>query len=140
MVKLCFAIENIVQFGENKQVVQILINEKNIIKRLKNYELTFAKEENNPSLAGSYQGLSPQILLNNLSNTQNGKKVILDCVCGAEDCWALAVEVEKNNAQVIWKSFYQTRRSWWDYSNFGNFVFEIENYEQELQKLEQINS
>jgi len=45
--------------------VTILVNEQDIIDKLKKHEMPFAKKEGLINIAGSYEGLLPETLYNN---------------------------------------------------------------------------
>lgn len=123
--------------------VTILINGQNLINLLKVYELPFAKKERAENIAGGYEEITPEILLDNLTNpdefdtVQNGKISIFECECGCEGCWPMKIKIIELGDRVIWTDFEQPHRSinshnFWDYRNFGPFSFDKDCYFKQL--------
>jgi hypothetical protein len=146
MNKLEFKISDKKENGTTYQVTQIFIDGQDLIGLLKTYELPFAKKEGSPSIAGGYQGLSPETLFKNLTshpenhNSEENKSDILDCECGVWGCWSLMTLIEKGEDSITWSDFEQLHRqkdshNYWDYSKFGPFEFAKTDYENELEKL-----
>ncbi len=127
--------------------VTILINGRDIVELLKHYELPFAKKEGSESIAGAYDGLSPEALFSHLTKPdeydidEDGKVSILECECGCEGCWPMKVKVVDLGDKVVWTDFEQPHRTrdgytFWDYTDFGQFVFDKNNYREQLFMLE----
>ena len=53
---------------------------------------------------------------------------VLGCECGEVDCWPLVCRVRADGANLSWEQFKQPHRAERDYSAFGPFVFEREQY------------
>lgn len=126
--------------------VTILVNGQDIIDLLKAYELPFAKKEGSGSIAGGYDGLSPVTLLKHLTNPaefdENGKVSILECECGCDGCWPMKIKIIELVDKIVWTDFEQPYRTidshnFWDYATFGQFSFDIQNYQEQLEKLRQ---
>lgn len=121
--------------------VKILINNIDLIEILRKYEMPFAKKEGHESIAGGYDGLAPEDLYKYLTNPDKYDKVsVLECECGCEGCWPMKVKVLNSKDKIIWTDFEQPHRNFkshnfWDYSKFDKFVFEIDNYNEQLNKL-----
>lgn len=121
--------------------VGIFIDQRNLIDMLKEYEVPFAKKEGSENMAGQYWWIYKDALLSNLRLEYWNKPNLLGCECGEEACWPMWINIKKEDNKVIWSNFEQPFRtkqhnSFWDYSNFGTFTFDIENYQNELKKLE----
>lgn len=93
--------------------------------------------------------LSPEALMEQFDlsserlNELNGspeKVSILDCdSCGPSGCWPLKVKITVEEDRVIWSDFEQPFRSedshtHWNYDKFGPFVFDRQQYEQQLRQ------
>jgi hypothetical protein len=98
--------------------------------------------------AGGYGGLIPEFFdygpldryfLGKSETTpfvgRPGRIFLLGCECGEVICWPLMCSVEARDGKVTWRSFEQPYRSARDYSSFGPFVFELEQYEAALPDL-----
>jgi len=48
--------------------------------------------------------------------------------CGEVGCWPLTARISAGGESVTWDSFQQPHRSERDYSSFGPFVFEADQY------------
>ncbi len=48
--------------------------------------------------------------------------------CGEPGCWPLRARVDVLEDGVVWHSFSQPHRKAWDYSGFGPFVFDADQY------------
>ena len=55
--------------------------------------------------------------------------------CGDVGCWPLVSRIRQVGSSVIWDRFYQPHRKAWDYSNFGPFVFDAQEYEVAVKNL-----
>jgi hypothetical protein len=53
---------------------------------------------------------------------------LLGCDCGEVGCWPLVAQVRAAGKTVEWTSFRQTFRKERDYSDFGPFVFDADQY------------
>ena len=53
---------------------------------------------------------------------------VLGCDCGEVGCWPLTVRITVTADQVIWSDFGQDHRPNWDYTGFGPFAFERQQY------------
>lgn len=60
---------------------------------------------------------------------QLGGVYLLGCECGEVGCWPLLCQVKIEGDVVIWNNFQQPHRSERDYSGFGPFVFDLEQYQ-----------
>jgi hypothetical protein len=64
-----------------------------------------------------------------------GRIFVLGCQCGEVGCWPLTCLVNARDSEITWQSFEQPHRPARDYSSFGPFVFELEQYEEALRSL-----
>ncbi len=148
MNKLEFKIEANQSSNQQVMTVTILVNGLDIIELLKEYEMPFAKKEGSEDIAGGYEGISPEALYKNLTNPEafdldkNEKVSLLECACGCDGCWPMKAKVIHLQDKIIWAEFEQPHRAidsanFWDYSNFGQFGFDKNNYIEQLDKLRQ---
>ena len=126
----------------------ILVNGQDLIDLLKVYELPFAKKEGSESITGSFNRLSPEKFLKHLTNPdefdESGKVSIYECVYGCDVCCPIKTKINELEDKIIWTDFDQPHRTidcynFWDYINFGQFSFEKNNYNEQLNKLRQVN-
>jgi hypothetical protein len=92
--------------------------------------------------AGGYGGLIPQWFKygsldhyflgefeENNYFAQMGRVYLLGCGdCREVGCWPLTARIRANSESVVWDSFQQPHRPERDYSEFGPFVFEAQQY------------
>ena len=144
MDKLKFLVKNCQDKYRDWRSVAILINDIDLIRYLKKYELPYAKLEGNEKIAGVYQGIDPlrlyKRLAYNLDKDENGKITILGCICGEETCWPMKIRTFDSGEKIIWKDFEQPDRNAdcedvWDYSRFGEFTFNKKDYNKALNEL-----
>lgn len=60
---------------------------------------------------------------------KKGEASLLGCECGEVGCWPLNAGITVNGATVTWSRFQQPYRPDWDYSAFGPFEFDRQQYE-----------
>jgi hypothetical protein len=53
---------------------------------------------------------------------------LLGCQCGEVGCWPLAGRIVRTGNTMVWDMFRQPHRPDRDYSRFGPFAFEVEQY------------
>jgi hypothetical protein len=89
--------------------------------------------------AGGYAGLVPsRINLEPLfeyfmaespsESTRKAGYYLLGCTCGEAGCWPLMARIAKEEGHVTWHEFTQPFRPERDYSSFGPFSFDLEEY------------
>lgn len=128
---------------EEYDAVRIFIDGKDLIDILREFEMPFAKKEDCENNAGSYEGMTPECLYENLTSEpiyEDNKTVVLECVCRCSGCWDFLTEIKENENNVIWTNFENNHRgpeshNFWDYSSFKDLLFDKENYKQEIEKL-----
>lgn len=90
--------------------------------------------------AGGYGGLVPEHFnFGDLSRYYLGAEAsqwpklgeawLLGCDCGEVGCWPLAARITVDGTTVTWSTFQQPHRPDWDYSAFGPFKFDRQQYE-----------
>lgn len=127
--------------------ILLFIDGRNLIDILKNIEKKY-----DPRIAGQYKGLileytSPEHFLGKpkiLYGEEENKTPLLDCQCGCNGCWTFASEIIIEEDNIIWKNFEQIHRSGefgdkpWCYEELGFFIFNKEQYFQEINKLKEL--
>jgi len=101
--------------------------------------ITHFEREKNFEPVGGYGGLVPtyyrygpldQYFMAESSNegSTGDDKYLLGCICGEVGCWPLTARIVKTETSVVWDHFKQPHRPDRDYSDFGPFIFEIQQY------------
>ena len=67
-----------------------------------------------------------------------GKVPLLGCSCGEWGCWPLLARVTTTAVEVRWSDFEQPFRRDRDYSAFGPFVFDRQDYDRALATLSKV--
>jgi hypothetical protein len=67
---------------------------------------------------------------------RQGHAWLLACDCGEVGCWPLTARVIALADIVSWDNFSQDHRPNWDYSGFGPFRFQREQYERAISWVE----
>ncbi|GAA3634471.1 hypothetical protein GCM10022267_21420 [Lentzea roselyniae] len=62
-------------------------------------------------------------------------RFVLACSCGDTGCWPLLADIAVEGDTVVWDGFRQPRRKGRDYSRFGPFRFDRDQYEKALAEL-----
>lgn len=125
--------------------IQLLIDGRSLVDRLRDYEEPFARGESHRSLAGAYAGLQAEYTAKahflGADADEDGRTCLLICTCGEAGCWPMLARITLDADTVTWSDFLQPHRcedsvaGQWDYSAFGPFQFEREQYELELAKI-----
>lgn len=116
--------------------VDFYIDGRSFMEMVKEFESPFADD-----LAGNYittiNRCTENFLLGRCPDEgkENDKTELLICTCGCSGCWPLATRIRIEDNRVIWDRFEQPHRKDWDYSGFGPFVFDLDEYKQEIQKV-----
>lgn len=137
--------------GSVRWVVQLIVDGRDLIERLREHEMPFALREEAPQIAGAYAGLDVESITPGHFLGQpepmhacgeNYERVaLLECECGCAGCWPFAARIKVTNTTVRWSDFEQPHRrkdaaaGWWDYSGFGPFEFARDAYQVELMKI-----
>jgi hypothetical protein len=129
--------------GQAEETV-ILVNGRDLVDILHEYELPMAVREGSPSIAGGYMGLPPEYVLPPSKHFLgepdrdmydiHGKVQVLECECGEPGCWPFLVKITVGEDRVTWSDFEQPHRredhpgGGWSYSGLGPFTFDREQY------------
>jgi hypothetical protein len=109
------------------------INGKSLVDIIKEAELKYDK-----SLAGSYDGIRPDLLFNELKDGSIhdiNKSRILECECGVDGCWSLLMSVKESDKFISWSDFEQIHRTNWSLSEVGPFKFDKLDYRKKVEAL-----
>ena len=63
------------------------------------------------------------------------KHWLLGCECGEVGCWPLEARIVTNEREIVWERFKQPFRPERDYSSFGPFRFDHNQYRQSVIEL-----
>jgi hypothetical protein len=98
-------------------------------------------------LAGGYAGLIPEFFIygpldryfigefERGSLSADRRVFLLGCECGEVGCWPLTCEIYSAAGTVLWHRFAQPHRPQRDYSRFGPFTFDLQQYQQAMAEL-----
>jgi hypothetical protein len=134
----CRKIENHIAWG-TYEVIDILINDKNLIDIIRDVEFPYAEKDGQSGWAGSYEGIFAVEFFNYLEIPDKyGYSTILGCGCGVPECAPIWVKIEKMGNYVIWKNFNSrfSSRKGWDYSQL-QYKFDNQQYYEEIGKLKE---
>jgi len=134
---------------EDYDVVDIIINDRNLSDLLREIELPYALSESDEAecIAGNYEGLLPENIFSPSKHLWGesvfeykyveGKITLLDCPCGIPGCWPFQVKITIMKDKIVWSDFEQPHRSLdnWTYSEMQPFIFDKEQYEKEWKKI-----
>ena len=60
------------------------------------------------------------------------KRWLLGCECGEVGCWPLEARIVTSEREIVWEGFKQPFRPERDYSSFGPFRFDHDQYRQSV--------
>lgn len=109
-------------------VVQILIDGRDLIGLVRVVERPQAAEQGQPDLAGSYEYLEPPQWADLPERGEDGRVAVLRCTCGEVSCWPLRVRITRRGGVVTWSDFQQPCRDW-RYDGLGPFRFREGEYD-----------
>ena len=66
---------------------------------------------------------------------RDSRQAVLGCGCGDMGCWPLLTVITVAHRNVTWSRFKQFFMPEWDYSDFGPFTFERQQYDDALAEL-----
>lgn len=117
----------------NRYVAIPFINGRSLIDYIREVEERFDN-----TLAGSYDAISPDHLLDELSKgsfLDTTRSRILECECGVAGCWPLLMKVTPTDKTIKWHGFIQYNKDNWDYSALQIFEFDKMQYNSALDDL-----
>jgi hypothetical protein len=139
-------------FGDE---IEIKIDGESVVALLKAFEMPFARAEGSPSIAGGYSGLPVSSHLLPFRHffgeqadleTRDGRVELLLCRdCGETGCWPMLARIDVGETVITWSTFQQPHRTGggksahWDYSHFGPFHFDREQYERALREASNVS-
>jgi len=96
--------------------------------------------------AGGYAGLVPThfdfgaldlyfMAAGTGSMSVDNRRYLLGCECGELGCWPLQAHILTTDRYISWESFTQPFRPERDYSSFGPFRFDSEQYRQAVKEM-----
>ena len=95
--------------------------------------------------AGGYAGIVPAhvnfdpldqyFLATNPNSSFADRLWLLGCSCGEVGCWPLEARIAINEREIVWEHFKQPFRPERDYSPFGSFRFDHDQYQQSVMEL-----
>lgn len=109
------------------EVVDVLIDGRDLRELVRAVELLQATADDQPDLAGSYEAIP----LEEWPRPRAGERervTVLGCSCGVTECWPLRVRITVRPGTVVWSDFQQPNRGW-TYEGLGPFTFAREPYE-----------
>ncbi|WP_278264236.1 hypothetical protein [Nocardia sp. AG03] len=68
--------------------------------------------------------------------TSDQKTPVLACSCGVVGCWPLLARISLTGDLVVWDSFEQPFRTTRDYTAFGPFLFDRDQYDDAIDRLD----
>jgi hypothetical protein len=137
---LSFAIQPLDEQDETLSIVPVL-NGIPLTRMIVDFERSHGFEP-----AGDYGGLVPtwfnygplDVYFLGEANRENFERAgyyLLGCSCGEVGCWPLTARISKTPSQVIWEHFSQPFRQERDYSSFGPFGFDLDQYTRAVAEL-----
>jgi hypothetical protein len=117
---------------------RITIEGQPLLDQVRSFEKGILKGTVDEKIAGSYWWLGAKALIRYLESlrSKEGQRIsLLGCSCGDEDCWPLECTFCRQDDFIIWKDFLQPYRRNWDYSGFGPFAFQKQQFFSELDML-----
>jgi len=133
------------QSGYAESTVNILVDGKPLADFMQVYESPMATKEGHPGLAGAYHAITTasssleQYYLGRINadrGLDQSKTALLVCICGIEGCWSLLCKISVLGNTVTWTEFEQPHRDEeWDYSDFDGFVFDKQQYLDEIEAM-----
>ncbi len=66
---------------------------------------------------------------------EHKRHYLLGCQCGEVGCWPLEAHILTTERQVSWEDFKQPFRQERDYSSFGPFKFDIDQYRRAVSEM-----
>lgn len=130
--------------GATYEAVKLFIDGISLMSLVHDVELPPATREGRPRLAAAYSWPGRlESTRKTLTEGASYRVAILECTCGVPDCWPLLAYITVRDSRVTWSGFEQPYRRdaeasgvAWSYGNLGPFVFDREQYEREMHKID----
>lgn len=140
MDKISFAIQPLGEGDETPSIVPV-VNGVHLTRLIEDFERARGFEP-----AGGYAGLVPTTFnygpLDVYFLGQTEKEYfeiagyfLLGCSCGEVGCWPLNARISRLENRIVWDLFRQPHRQDRDYSTFGPFSFEFDQYRCAVEEL-----
>lgn len=124
------------QLEKTKAGVRVFVNGSDLVQLLREYERPLAKCEGHESIAGGYAPVGIEDFLQLSYATDSDDVTLFGCSsCDEDGCWPMVMQVERDEKYVEWKNFAQPHRDEWDYSGFGPFTFDRQQYDRQIAEL-----
>jgi len=137
-------------FGAFHKVVDILIDGKSLLEKVRDIERPYMKAEGLPFDVDEfdYGHLSPYALYYDLTTAaseeeidsfahEEGAELYCCADCGESGCWSVAVHIREEEDFVYWYDFEQNHRDW----EYGlSFKFDRKQYDQAMAYLKRLIS
>lgn len=135
--------------GENYIGIQIFVDDADLRRMVRRFELPMAKLERVARIAGAYHFLDAATVNRSYFlgsgireyGIPKEKVALMGCSCGVVSCWPLLARIRVGEHSVVWDEFEQPHRSTeskaghWEYAGFGPFEFERTQYLEALSAL-----
>ena len=134
---------DISQHEDGETMITPVIDGVSLIRMVTNFENNIGHCD----IAGGYGGLIPSFynygplnvyFMGGTPHFIEGDKswaYLLGCECGEVGCWPITTSIQVESETVTWCQFSQPHRPKRDYSNFGPFVFNKQQYVSVLKAL-----
>ncbi|MGA2537297.1 MAG: hypothetical protein ABSF53_14870 [Terracidiphilus sp.] len=128
---LSFAIQPLTDWDSSSSIIPV-IDERDLVDWIAEYERWHGFH-----MRGSYGGLRPgdydvrpaeEYLMWDKAHGTPRERYLLGCSCGTAGCWPLFATISLVDGLVTWDKFRQPFRPRQDYSSFGPFVFDVDQY------------
>jgi hypothetical protein len=106
--------------------------------------ITEFESEHQYEPVGGYAGIVPthsnfgaldEYFMASHSTLPDQRCYLLGCECGEVGCWPLEVRIVVSEQDIVWEGFKQPFRPERDYSCFGPFRFDLEQYRRSVIEL-----
>ena len=134
-VVLSFTIEPLKEYKGGMLTLTPVLNGTRLTELVMQFE-----QEHGFDSAGGYAGIVPSLFSHGPLDryfmaeptgsywARLGGYYVLGCKCGEVGCWPLVCQITKISNTIVWDAFRQPHRPDRDYSHFGPFSFDLEQY------------
>lgn len=123
------------RYGMSYFYVDVLIDGCSFLEMVKEFESRFDTQQPGQYSINIYS-YSEDFLLGRCPNyEEEGKYELLACSCGDSGCGSLTARIRVEENCVLWDLFESPRNTDWDYSGFEPFIFDLDEYKLEIQKI-----
>ena len=119
--------------GGGFQPAEIAINGSPLIELVAPFEKEHVAKENEQTggelRAGDYH--YPAVTWIDDLRRPSSEAIVLGCTCGITECWAIVVDITRDDRTTRWSNVRHNHRDTWRY-DLGPFVFDRDLYEAEI--------